>query len=132
MNWYKKSQLSNLPGGFVFPSDKDESYFSGDDDYANIKYKKDLQRRDDDIGFQDSKKRNERWRKVYPHMDKIKELEEQLKNPNISDMERKDIRKRIGFSTAAISHILNTVGEVSDSTIAPGTTHYNFNDYKLD
>ena len=115
MNWYKKSQLSNLPGGFVFPSDKDEAYFSGDDDPYEVIERGKERRRQDYIGVGDAKKRYDRWKKVYPHLDKIEELEKQLKNPNISDIERKDIRKRIGFSTSAISKILNTPGEITEA-----------------
>ena len=134
-NYIKLSQLSNLPGNFTFPSDKDEAYFSGDDDYADIEYEKDRQLNRDYVGIQDSTKRNERWSKIYPHIDKLNELGEQLKNPNISEIEAKDIRKKMSYSTSAISKILNTPGEISMSPLGVGQQNYEHSlahDYKLE
>jgi len=114
MNWYKKSRLENLPGGFEFPSDADEAYFSGEDDPWDVKEDIIQRRRRDYKGFGESMKRNERWSKIYPHQEAIKILEEQLNNPGIGEEERKRIRKRIGVHNAAISKIFSGVGKPID------------------
>ncbi len=114
MNWYKRSQLSNHPHRNVFPSDFDESYYLGEDDPWYVKEDSLQRRRRDYEGFGESAKRNERWKKIYPHQDEIKILEEQLKNLDIGEEERKSIRKRIGVHNAAIARIFSGVGKPID------------------
>ncbi len=111
MNWYKKSQLSNQHNRNVFPSDEDEAYFLGEDDPYEIREKKLERRRNDYMGVGNSFQRNKRWRKIYPHQEEIKKLEEQLKNHSIGEEERKMIKNRIGVHNRAIDSIFRGVGK---------------------
>jgi hypothetical protein len=124
LNWYKTAALTNLPGGFTFPSDRDLAYFSGDGDYTEDEYRKKQQRNCDYVNTQDAIKRDERWRKIYDHKENIKELEQKLKKPNITDSEIQLINKSIGILNDAISRIMNATGELSTSPIGRGMMSY--------
>lgn len=111
MNWYKQAQFGNRSPIGIFPSDEDEAYFKGEDDWGNINDEKMRGEVEDERGVGESMKRTERWSKVYPHIEKIQELKEQLNNPNIDDVERKRIKNKIGVHTSSISNILGTAGK---------------------
>lgn len=132
---YKKAQLSNHPHGDVFPSDRDEAYFLGEDEYANIEHEKEQQENRDYIGIQDATKRYERLSKVRSNQDAIKRLEEELHNPNTDEARKGSIRLQIGKHVGAISNILNTPGKSSTPPLPEGMTDYKHSpasDYKLE
>lgn len=100
MNWYKKSQ-----NRWLYPSDRDMSYYKGEDNYDDDQLSKWRQKDKEELLIDRGKKRFDKWRKIYINQDAIAGLEEQLKNPMLSDEQKKKIQLQIGKHRGAITHL---------------------------
>lgn len=112
MNWYKRIIKSQIAGQYR-KAPEDESkinpYLFEDSEFDEDPFYEWKERNERDSAnyfSEENRIRFERERKVRNHKDIIKELEEQLSNPELSEEGRKIINKRIGAKRAAISHIL--------------------------
>jgi len=112
-NWYKKIIESQFYGqSRKTPEDKnrinpylfEDSEFDLDPFYE---MKNEIEKDNANYFAEENRIRFEKEKKVRDHEDVIKELEEQLKNPLLSEEDKKIINKRIGYKRAAISKILN-------------------------
>ena len=118
MNWYNR-QLKiaqstkhwNADQQRRMPEDIREiyEYYKGEDEPIDRKKQYVLRNERANEMASEDKIRHERRSKVHKHEEIIKELREKLKDLTLPEYQRNDIIKQIGYSTSAISKILNTI-----------------------